>query len=207
MSIPSTVRPAHQNKEAKMNLKTIGNFLLKAGGAALNVVAPGAGTEVVNLVNTFLPADKKLPENATGHQVREAINTLPPEKQAEILTREIDVEIEEIHAWTKVADTLARADQAGASTRPEIANRMAWLVTYAVAVAITAWAATLITGRGLDKLTTAWPFILSVIGPPMVLLRAYFGLRTREKTTRYQAATGQPPAAGALGALINAIRR
>jgi len=72
-------------------------ILGKVGSAVVSTMVPGGGA-IINMVNEFLPDDKKLPENATGAQAQEAISTLPPVQQAEILAKKYDVEIAEIQS-------------------------------------------------------------------------------------------------------------
>ena len=47
--------------------------------------------------------------------------------------------------------------------------------------------------------------MVAVIGTPTALLRAYFGMRTKEKQSRYSAAAGQDMSSGLAG-LVKAIR-
>lgn len=169
----------------------LGEILAKAGGVVLRNIVPGAGI-VIDAINEFLPEDKKLPEDATGSQALGAVNALPADKQAALLSREYDVEIAEIDAWARVQASLAEADKANSSTRPAIAMMMARTVCFAVIVlaGMTAAAVALDKTEALRKLAEAWPLVLSVLATPTALLRAYFGMRTREKENRYAAAAG-----------------
>ena len=66
-------------------LKTVGSGLIA------NLV-PGGGA-IISLVNELLPDDKKLPQAATGDQLKNSIATLPPEQQASGLNKEFEYKI------------------------------------------------------------------------------------------------------------------
>lgn len=185
----------------------IGTILTKVGGAVIKDVVPG-GALLVDVVNSFLPDDRKLPEDTTGEQVRQAVKTLPPDRRAELLSKKVDVELAQINSWTQIQATLAEADRAGASTRPFIAKMMAWCVVYAIVIFISMWGVMLWAGDAdkLKALADAWPLMLAVLGTPTALLRSYFGARTREKKSRYAAAVGQPPQPNPLADIIRAVR-
>lgn len=163
------------------------DVLKKVGGTALRIAFPRAGA-VIDEVNKFLPDKDRLPDDATGTQMKEAIEKLPPDKQAEIMNRQFDVQIEEIRAFSNDIKTLADVDKAGASTRPQIAIIMAWLTVYGVVVAISAIVYAIVT-KALT-IENAWPAILAVLATPTSLLLQYFGKRTKEKIARYETGTG-----------------
>lgn len=173
-----------------MDLKSI---LMKAGGAVLSSVIPGGGL-IVDLINSFLPSDTQVPKNATGTQAISAIQQLPPDKQAEVFTKELDVEIEEIRGFVQVQQALSEADASGASTRPYIAKLMAYCVCFVTWVFSVMWilAISYDNTTTIRALTDSWPLMLTVLGTPTALLRAYFGMRTKEKKSRYHIASGQP---------------
>jgi len=49
--------------------------------------------------------------------------------------------------------------------------------------------------------------MLAILATPTALLRAYFGMRTTEKKSRYAAATGQPVHGGLLHTVAGLIRK
>ncbi|MEW2859372.1 hypothetical protein AB1A63_15085, partial [Lactiplantibacillus paraplantarum] len=59
----------------------------------------------------------------------------------------------------------------------------------------------------VQAITNGWPFILSVIGPFVVLLRAYFGVLRDEDRNRMSAASGNSSPAGLAGALSGLFKR
>lgn len=186
----------------------IGAILKKVGTAVIRDAIPGGGL-VIDIVNAFLPDDKRLPDEATGSQALREISTLPAEQQVILMSKELDVEIAEINGWSQVVESLARADEAGSSTRPQIAVDMAKVVAFSVVVAISAWAVAIITGKAdlLKSLNDSWGLILTILGTPTALLRSYFGLRSDEKKSRYAAATGGPVSSGVLASVVNAFNK
>jgi hypothetical protein len=187
----------------------LGKILKKIGGAVIKDIIPGGGIAslVIDAVNAFMPDDDKLPGNATGDQTLSAINRLPADQQAIILNRQFDVEIAEINSWSQVVESLSRADATGSSTRPEIAKMMAMVVAFAVVLAISTWSVAVLTNKGelLKNLNDSWVLVVTIVGTPTALLRAYFGLRTDEKKSRYSVAGGGPVQQGGLFAGLAAL--
>jgi len=179
------------------------DILKKVGSVALRTMVSISGP-IIDAVNMFLPEDKKLPSDATGDQVNRAVDTLPPEQQAQLLSKEYDVEIAEITSWTQIQSSLAEADKVGASTRPKIALMMAWIVCYAEIIAISMWGYAVIKNQ--VSLENSWPLIVAILATPIALLRAYFGMRSKEKKGRYNAAAGQPAQSNLLTNIIKTIR-
>ena len=170
----------------------LSDILIKAGSTILKTLIPGSGL-LIDSVNAFLPEDKKLPNDATGTQVADAVNTLPPDQRVLVLMKEYDVEIAEITSWTQVQSSLAEADKSGASTRPKIALMMAKIVSFVVVAYSSALIIAIILDRVsmITSLSNTWPLMLAIIATPTLLLRAYFGMRSKEKENRYNVAMGQ----------------
>jgi hypothetical protein len=182
------------------------NILTKVGTSLLKNAIPGVGL-VLDTVNAFLPDDKKLTGNETGTEAIERIGQLPADQQAQIYSKELDVEIKEIEGWTNVMTVLAQSDASGSSTRPMIAKMMAWLVVIESSCLGGAYFYAVVAGKTemVTALQAAWPTLLALLGTPTALLRAYFGLRTKEKERRYQLA-GNPAPAGMISGIINAFK-
>jgi len=170
----------------------LGEILAKVGSTIVKSVVPGGGL-IIDLVNGFLPEGKKLPEDATGEQVNQVVKTLPSEQQSQIYLKEIDVELAEISSWTQVQGSLAEADKAGASTRPKIALMMAYIVGFVVLSFSSMWIVAIFRDQVemVRRLADSWPLMLTIVATPTALLRAYFGMRSKEKKERYSAAMGQ----------------
>jgi hypothetical protein len=178
----------------------LGKILNTVGGTLLKNIVPGAGI-IIDLVNGFLPADKKLDvTTATGTDVTSAVNTLPPEQKAQVLSKEFDVEIEEIKGFTTRFQSAMEADKTGNTTRPQIALMMGWIVSFSVVVSITALFIAIFTkdAATIKEMAELWPLMLAILATPTALLRAYFAMRTQEKEARYQAAIDQPIATGGM---------
>lgn len=177
----------------KSILKTVGSGLISA-------FVPGG----VALINGFLPEDKKLPENATGEQAQSAIDTLSPQDKAIVLSKQFDVEITQIKEHTKVIAALGEVDKTGNSTRPFIALMMAWVVVFAITGLIIMLGVAI---HNKDAVTIkaigdSWLLITALLGIPAGLLRAYFGMRTKEKQQKYEAVTGVSAPLGLLTSFL-----
>ena len=184
------------------------NIIKTVGGGVIREVVPGGGI-LIDAVNEFLPDDKKLPSNATGGDVNTALQSLPPADQARLLDKEFDVDLAQIRQSHETVRAMLDADAKNPqSTRPRIAMGAFYVVSLAMIVAISAW------GYGVFKAadplaatSESWPFILSVIGPFVVLLHGYFGVLRSEQRSRLEAASGQAGTTGLVGAISGLIKR
>ncbi|NQY62646.1 MAG: hypothetical protein HRT38_02795 [Alteromonadaceae bacterium] len=183
-----------------MNLLKI---LSKVGGAILTDLIPG-GKEIVNVVNGFLPDEKKLPTTATGSDIQTVISTLPPNQKSTLLEKQFDVELAEIEAHTNVTIALGDVDKTGSSTRPFVALLMAWVVAFAIVVLISmlAFAIKQSDSETIKAVGDSWPLVTAMLAIPSALLRAYFGMRTKEKQQKYQAVSNQQTPASGLTSLL-----
>lgn len=182
------------------------SIVKSVGSAVVRDAVPGGGA-IIDAVNAVLPADKKLPSNATGHDAANAIQALPPEQRSAVMQKEYDVDIATIQARSSTLQAAIEADVKNPqSTRPRIALGAFQVVAYAMIVAISAWAYGVIKADNpLTAVQNGWPFILSVIGPFVVLLRAYFGVLRDERKAKLNAATGSPTDT-AISAIVKAIK-
>ena len=189
-----------------MNFGKIFDSLKGPLAAVASTMIPG-GPAILAAVNAFLPDEKKLPDTATGGDIVSAVGSLPPEQRSSLMEKQIDLEIEKVHSWTDIQKSLNEADASGASTRPWIAKMMATIVAIAVLMFMVVWALAIGTGDAetLKALSDSWAMMLTVLGTPTALLRAYFGMRTKEKQARYSAASGQPMAGG-ISSLIGILK-
>ena len=171
------------------------------GGAVVRNAVPGGGL-LVDVVNEFLPDDKKLPAGATGTDVQAAVDKLPPDQRAQLMGREFDVQIEHHHTL----QAMLQAEQGCShTTRPRIALGSFHLVAFVTIVAILLWAYAIAIES--EKLVAAvvdgWPFVAAVIAPFVTLLWAYFGVLKNEQRNRLNAVNGST--AGPLGGIISKI--
>ncbi len=160
--------------------------------ALTTVASHPAGAGILSVVNAFLPDSKKLPVNSTGAEVESVIATLSADQRVALYDRLTEVEIVEANNFAASFDAMSKADMAGSSTRPEIAKMMAQTVCYSVVVLVTAVSICLVLDESdaLEDLAGIWQLVFVALGTPTLLLRAYFGLRTKEKQSRYAAVNG-----------------
>lgn len=181
--------------------------IAKAVGAGIiRETVPGGGL-LIEAVNHVLPEGKQLPASATGEELHRTIDSLPPAQRAAIAEKEFDVELTQIRQSNETLRTMLDADARNPqSTRPRIALGAFRVVAFAVVVTVSVWAYGVL---GADKeivaaVTNGWPFVLSVLGPLVVLLHAYFGVLKREHQQRMNAATGNSTTGG-LGGIISSL--
>jgi hypothetical protein len=174
-----------------MNLLKI---LGKVGGSILADVIPGSKA-ILGVVNDLLSDDDKLPEKATGTEIQAAIDKLPAAQQSEVLLKQFDVEIVSMQEHTKVVAALGEVDKTGNSTRPAIALMMAQIVSFSVVVLITMLAIAIVNTdvETIKAIGDNWPLITALLAIPSALLRAYFGMRTKEKQQKYHAISNTEP--------------
>lgn len=169
------------------------------GSTALQVALPGAGTAIVAAVNEFLPDDSKLPGGATGNDAIDAINRLSPEAQSAVMNKKFDVDIERIKQQYSTVQAMLTADASmPQTTRPYIAKHAFHVVAFAVIVTISIWAIAIINKDDdmVNAVNNGWMFVLSVLGPLVVLLHAYFGVLRKEQQNKLNAANGHPIVSG-----------
>ncbi len=185
----------------------LGDILKTVGSGLIKTLVPGGGL-LIDAVNGFLPDDKKLPNDATGQDAQNAINTLTPEQKASVLNKEYDVEIEEIRGFTDRFKAMAEVDASGNTTRPQIAKMMAQVVCFTIIVIVSmyAFAITSHDAEMIRAINEGWPMLTAIIATPTALLRAYFAMRTKEKQHKYEAATGVKPQANLISALIGRFK-
>jgi len=163
------------------------------GAGALNVMLPGAGSAVIGAVNMLLPDEAKLPENATGHDVSNAIHSLPPEQRAEIMGKEFDVKITDIKESHSTARAMLEAESRSThSTRPKIAYQ-AFQVVSAISLAIAfGWLYAVVTSQPdmVKQIVDGWPWVGAIILPFVGWLNRYFGILKLEHKNRLDAANG-----------------
>jgi len=184
----------------------IGKILTTVGMGILKNVIPGVGI-VVDTVNAFLPDDKKISPDSTGQQAINAINSLSPDLQAQVFSKQLDVEIVEVQEYTKVISALAEADKTGNSTRPAIALMMARVTAFAIVISVTVWAYAVMMNlvSMMTQLKESWPLLVAILGTPTALLRAYFAMRTGEKKARYNMSQNKLPETNGLAGLVNGV--
>lgn len=177
-------------------------LLTEVGGDILAKVIPG-GSVVLDAVNEFLPDGAKLGSNATGSDIQKALSELPPEAYTKLLEREFDVEVQKHQTLQAMLTADATSPH---TTRPYIAKGAFHVIAFVTLAAVGAWAYGVLTGDAelVSVVMTGYPFLLSVVGPLVTLLWAYFGVLKTEQKNKLSAATGNP-LQGGIATLIGSI--
>lgn len=179
------------------------------GSGAVRELVPGGGL-LIEAVNAWLPDDKKLPGNATGQDIEGAVDSLPSDQRAQLLTKEFDVDLTRIRETNETLRTMLESDAKNPhTTRPRIALGAFRVVAFANVTMVSAWAYGVFTEKTavLNAVTDGYGFVLSVIGPLVAMLLGYFGILRGEQRNRLNAASGNSTPSGVGGILSNIIKR
>lgn len=166
---------------------------LKPLAAVAASFVPG-GSAAIELVNAFLPEDKKLPETATGGDIISAVDSLPAEQRASLFEKQIDLEIAKEEGWTDRYKAMCAAD--GQSTRPKIALMMAKVLCFEI-LAFTVWC---FWYPDQMQNPVLWTVFGTLTGVPAGVLTKYFGDLRREQANRL-GMVGKGPLGGLLSKL------
>ena len=180
-------------------MSNIWDIVKTVGSTALKVALPGTGSAIVGAINAFLPSDEKLPDGATGSDAQRAISKLSPDAQAKVMAKQFDVDIERLRQRYGTVQTMLTADATmQQTTRPYIAKGAFHVVSFAVLIAVSIWAYSVAVKDDamMNAVNNGWPFILSVLGPLVTLLLAYFGVLRKEHQNKLNASNGHPIVSG-----------
>ncbi len=184
----------------------LGQILTKIGKGVIKDVVPLAGT-VFDIVEEFT-GEKYDRETTTGQDLLKACNGLSSDAQAQIFSKELDVEIVQEEEWTKRFQALNQADESGKTSRPKIALMIAYSVC--IPVNLFSIALFIVTLMGKPEMVKALSdcalIVLSLIGPLLTVLYGYFGMRRDEKKARYNLAAGQSSPLGVIGKMVSAFK-
>lgn len=180
------------------------DIVTKVGGAVVKSVVPGGGA-IVDIVNEFLPADKKLTNDATGSDIRSAVDSLPADKRADLLAREFDVDITQIQETNSTLRTMLESDaRSPHSTRPKIALGSFYLVAFVSVLVVLIWSYAVVTGNVdmVKTVTDGWAWLSVLIAPFVGFLANYFGVLKSEHRDRLNATIGAPTPPSVLSSII-----
>jgi hypothetical protein len=168
--------------------------ILDTAATIAGIAFPPVGL-AIKAVNAFLPDEDKLPETATGAEVKSKLENLPPEIQAQINAKYVELEIVESNNDASKFIAAMKADETGNTTRPQIADRMAWVITFASMGTVSAVFIALLKDDAtlLGSLNDSWQLILAAISTPTAVVLHYFGKRTEDKKSRYAITAGYNP--------------
>ena len=185
------------------------DILKTVGAGIIREVVPGGGL-IVEAVNAFLPADKKLPAEATGPEVNAAVASLPGPERAAVMGKEFDVDLTRIKEGNETLRAMLEHDAENPhSTRPAIARGAFRVVAFVCILVVSVWAVAVLTGKDstVEAVTDGWPFVAAVIAPLVTLLWAYFGVLKQEHKNKLNAAGGTSPAGSVVGILASLLKR
>lgn len=152
--------------------------ILKGAATVIGTANPLIGA-AITVANQFLPDDEKLPDAATGQQVIDKINTLPPDQQASVFNHEIDLKIAQEEGWTERYKAMCSSDDQ--SSRARIAIMMAQVLVFE----IMAFTVLFFWDRSVLN-SDAWMVFGVVTGTPAAILLNYFGNLRREHSQRQE---------------------
>lgn len=186
----------------------LASILKKFGTMALKSIPPaGTALEIIGTINSVLGPDQQLPPEATGSQALSILNGVLPEDKARVLEKEFDVELAEIQANVDITKALAEVDIKGSSTRPYIAKSFSNVISFTVILLISMTAVSIWTSNTdmIGAIKELWPLVLAMLTPLLVVIRSYFGMRSKEKAQKYEAVAGVATPTGLLAGLINKV--
>jgi len=186
------------------------DIIKSVGAGIIREVVPGGGL-LIGAINTILPADKKLPDMATGQDIDYVIKGLPVSQRSAILNKEFDIELAQIKEGNATLRVMLEQDAKNPhSTRPKIALGAFRVVAFSCITVISVWSYGVLTGDSelVKAVMDGWAFILAAIAPLTVLLQSYFGVLNAEARNRLDAANGTPTSgiAGIAGLISSFIK-
>tara|TARA_R110001583_G_scaffold34551_1_gene115876 strand:- start:25867 stop:26415 length:549 start_codon:yes stop_codon:yes gene_type:complete len=171
--------------------------ILTTAATVTGLINPALGA-AIGAVNGLLPKDKQLPITATGNDVAQMVEQLPPEQRASLMEREIDLAIAREDGWTERYKAMTQAD--GQETRAAIVRMMARVLVFEI-LAFTVlffWQPDVVNSEQV------WLIFGVLTGTPATVLLNYFGNLRREHAQRQASISGQPLPKG-LGAVLGKV--
>lgn len=198
-----------------MKFKTLLNkltgFTNSPIGEAIQAV-PGIGN-VVSGLDAILD-NIGLDKTDSVKDIRTAINDLSDEHKQAVLEKQLDVQIVDMQTHSQTAIAMANADKDGSSTRPEIAKQMSTSIikdssTIFVAIGLALGADIVLQALAkqtfaLDLMLNLAPWLISaLIGPKVLIIAHYMGMRSADKAGTKALLGGQPVPAPPTGLLAS----
>lgn len=175
--------------------------IAKTIGSAVVGLHP-IGAMALGVVNQFLPENEKLPTTATGNELVSRVGQIPPEFQAQIMSQQFDVTMEQIKQSHLTMQTMLQTEAVSPqSTRPKAVMIITWFVC--VISFLYAFSHFLAAVNGevetIKALNDSFYVVVGILAPFFVVLHAYFGVLRDEKRDTLNTSQGLP--AGAQGLL------
>lgn len=160
-------------------MSKIVDILKAAGSAALSTLYPIKVIESIVSIISVLTDDKQETDLTaiTGEQLKSRIEALPPELQAAVLQKVLDIEALSMEQELEMQKTLSDLDSRGKTFRPSIALMMALIAalnTIAYSV-LMFWIC-----YGANRLPSSEELLVP-LGIPLVLVWTYFGFLGKER--------------------------
>jgi hypothetical protein len=169
--------------------------IAKTVGAGLfSTLVPG-GAGILTAVNAVLPDDKKLPETATGHDIVNAVDKLPPELKAKVQLKKFDVKIEQIkQSHDTLRTMLASEATSKQTTRPQVVLLFTWFFMVIATIYMIGYLMAVLSKNPdmVDAVLGAWPVVLALVSLPAIIIKAYFGILEKEQSNKLNAMNGLP---------------
>ena len=193
-----------------MSMPTWLSDVVKVGEGVLSVAAPELAP-VVGIVNSLLPSDKQLPQNATGNQVAAAYQGLNPDQQVQIREKMLDTQAS---MYSTQGDAI-KAMFASAATAPNdehgiIALKSFRVIAFTIITMVSLWSYAVATNNDamVKSINGGGVLVLTWIAPLVYVLKSYFGAVIVQHANNVKAATGQDTVVGGIVATIaNAFKR
>lgn len=140
-----------------------------------------------------------------GQLIAEALGTKPEpnaimnaiEQDPQALEKIKSIELEHFKERADVLKTALLQDAiTPQTTRPKIAMQSFQVSAFAILVAVSAWAVSVITGE--TSINDSWPFMATVISPLVVVVHAYMGVLKDEQANKLNTMNGYAAATGGL---------
>ena len=179
------------------------------GAGALREFLPGGGL-LIDAINEMLPAQHRLPSNATGDDLDATLRTIPSEHRARLMEKEFDVSIASWQQRGETVRAMLAADAAAKhTTRPKVVLGVYRLLVFINVVVVLMWAYGVLTENNtiVRSVMDGWPWVLSVTGPFFLVLHGYFGILRDEDRNRRNAANGIPAKSGVAGFMSDVLTR
>lgn len=184
------------------------DILKAAGSAALSTIYPIKVVESIVSIVSVLADDKQDTDltSVTGEQLKQRIETLPPELQDAILQKVLDIEALSMEQDLEMQKTLSDLDTRGKTFRPIIALMMAVIaalntIAYSVLMYWLAWKA--------GKMPSNEELIIP-IAVPLLLVWTYFGFLGKERKEILAFIANRTPAgvlASSVADRLNALKK
>ncbi len=175
-------------------LKSISGPLLAVAGASNPLVGGAIAT-----YNAIVSKDKQLPIEATGIDLKMAVDSMPPDQLSSLMEKEVDLKIAQEEGWTERYIAMTKSDSQDAR-----AKIMKWItLSFVWPYALIGLAAAYSLSMGDTKLEDSWPFVLAYLGVSVSLIKIYFGVIEREQGNRIDGMNGNQTKPLGLGRIFS----